>query len=241
MPRRRLKDPTPAVVHLLAARDVQDAIKHCFVAVPRWGCKSAVSAAYAPAWKPTLSHAWNRGFWETAWSWAKRGMDENLLQGGFQMDTLAWPGTGAETTSRLMVGKCSLFSCSLFPSPYPNPWCRAIKTSFLHCPCKALFFFSFLYRSKKWRGTFPVPELYTSLLNHPQTSFTRLSLRKYLLQKSLGRLHQQMTLNKAPAAPRRFFYDQLKLFVKMVNTSQKLMVSPKHRLPAAAGTTPHPG
>lgn len=48
-----------------------------------------------------------------------------------------------------------------------------------------------------------------------------------------------MTLNKAPAAPRRFFYNQLKLFAKMVNTCQELMVSSKHRLPAATGTTPN--
>lgn len=136
----------------------------------------------------------------------------------------AWPGTGAETTSRLMVetvcvlGKCSLFSCSVFPSPYPNPWHRTIMISFLHCPCKTLWFL--LCRMKKSRGIFPVPELYTRLLNHSQILFTRLSLTEYLLQKSLGRQHQQMTLNKAPAAPRRFFYNQLKLFVKMVNTCQ---------------------
>lgn len=47
--------------------------------------------------------------------------------------------------------------------------------------------------------------------------------------------HQQMTLiNKALAAPSSFFCNPLKLFDKMVNTCQKLMVSSKHRLPAAA-------
>lgn len=73
----------------------------------------------------------------------------------FRWILLAWPGTGAETTSRLMVetqcvvGKCSLFSCSLFPSPYPNPGLSRLLSSTV---LARLFFFFLSFTDQKSEG-----------------------------------------------------------------------------------------
>lgn len=53
-----------------------------------------------------------------------------------------------------------------------------------------------------------------------------------IVKSHLADQHQQMTLiNKQLGG---FFYSWLKLFDEMVNTCENLLVSSKHRLPAAA-------
>lgn len=197
------------MVHLLAARDVQNATKYSLVSVPQWWCKSAVSAVCTPAWKPTLSRACNRAFWETAWSWAKKGMYENLLQEGFQMDTfsLAMDRSRDHKQADGRNSVCVWVSVPFSHIPFSHLPIQThgtglsrllSSTVFAHYPCKALFFF-FAEKVKTWRGVFPVPVLYSRLLNHPtdliyQTQFEKIPAAADDLKQGLSSSQELLIL-----------------------------------------------
>lgn len=94
-----------------------------------------------------------------------------------------------------------------FPISLPKPMAQHYQNFFP--PLFLQGFFIFL-QLRKWRSIFPVPELYTRLLNHPQVSFSRPNLRKYLLKKITWWTAPVDDLKQGPSSSQEVFLQSVK-------------------------------